>query len=135
MKHGGHFGKVPPDWAFGCVDLEAPAENDGDARAGEGALSLSPALHAAKSSETAPAVASCGRELSKALNVVFVTIADLPEGGGNTTRLKMLATAVSDCGHQVVMLNEHGLGVAPRELLKTAGRIGGVEYRYILGSI
>lgn len=135
MNHGKHFRKVPPDWAFAGVDLEATGENDGNARAGEGALSLSPPLHAAKSPETAPAVASCARERSRALNVVFVTIADLPEGGGNTTRLKMLATAVSDCGHQVVMLNEHGLGVAPRELLKTAGQIGGVEYRYILGSI
>lgn len=134
MRRGKHFGKVPPEWAFACLDLETPVENDGDAGASEAGSALSPVLPAAKSCKTAIASESPA-EISRALNVVFVTIADLPEGGGNTTRLKMLATAVSDCGHQVVMLNEHGLGVAPRELLKTEGRIGAVEYRYILDSI
>jgi glycosyltransferase involved in cell wall biosynthesis len=69
------------------------------------------------------------------LHIVFITIADLPEGGGNTTRLKMLATAVAACGHQVCLLNEHGLGMAPPELLGASGYIGSVEYRYITGSI
>jgi glycosyltransferase involved in cell wall biosynthesis len=72
---------------------------------------------------------------SRSLHIVFVTIADLPEGGGNTTRIKMLANAVAGCGHQVYLLNEHSLGITPRELLKATGRIGSVEYRYILGSI
>lgn len=72
---------------------------------------------------------------SVALHVVFVTIADLPEGGGSTTRIKMLTNAVAECGHHVCLLNEHGLGITPRELLKATGQIGSVEYRYILGSI
>jgi glycosyltransferase involved in cell wall biosynthesis len=67
--------------------------------------------------------------------VVFVTIADLPEGGGNTTRLKNLASAVAESGHSVLLLNEHGLGVAPQEMLKPAGQFGAVEYRYILNSV
>ncbi len=75
------------------------------------------------------------KRASSPLNVVFVTIADLPEGGGNTTRVKMLANAVAGCGHQVYLFNEHSLGITPRELLKANGQIGSVEYRYILGSI
>lgn len=127
MERGKHLGKVPSEWTLGCGDVEAPVEDDRDARSGG-------ARHA-DCRETASAIAARSVERSRALNVVFVTVADLPEGGGNTTRLKMLATAVSNCGHQVVMLNEHGLGVAPRELLKRAGRIGDVEYRYILDSV
>lgn len=69
------------------------------------------------------------------LNVVFVTLADLPEGGGSTSRLKMLARATSECGHEVTLLNEHASGCAPAEVLKAAGKIGKVEYKYILGSI
>jgi glycosyltransferase involved in cell wall biosynthesis len=80
-------------------------------------------------------VANIGDPKSRSLHIVFVTIADLPEGGGNTTRVKMLANAVAGCGHQVYLLNEHSLGITPRELLKATGRIGSVEYRYILGSI
>lgn len=80
-------------------------------------------------------VAGIGDPKSRSLHVVFVTIADLPEGGGNTTRVKMLANTVARCGHQVYLLNEHSLGITPRELLKATGQIGSVEYRYILGSI
>ncbi|MBZ5612887.1 MAG: glycosyltransferase [Acidobacteriia bacterium] len=80
-------------------------------------------------------IAGIGGPKSRPLQVVFVTIADLPEGGGNTTRVKMLANAVAGRGHQVYLLNEHSLGITPRELLKATGQIGSVEYRYVLGSI
>jgi glycosyltransferase involved in cell wall biosynthesis len=69
------------------------------------------------------------------LNVIFVTLADLPEGGGSTSRLKMLARATAECGHQVSLLNEHASGCAPTELLRPAGSFGDVQYRYILGSV
>jgi glycosyltransferase involved in cell wall biosynthesis len=72
---------------------------------------------------------------SQSLNVVFVTLADLPEGGGSTSRLKMLARATSECGHDVTLLNEHASGCAPTQVLKAAGHIGKVEYKYILGSV
>jgi glycosyltransferase involved in cell wall biosynthesis len=72
---------------------------------------------------------------SQSLNVVFVTLADLPEGGGSTSRLKMLAKATSECGHKVTLLNEHASGCAPTQVLKAAGNIGKVEYKYILGSV
>jgi glycosyltransferase involved in cell wall biosynthesis len=80
-------------------------------------------------------VGSAPPQISRHLNVVFVTIADLPEGGGNTTRLRTLATAVAGCGHRVLLLNQHGLGVAPRNMLKAAGTIGAIEYRYVLGCV
>jgi glycosyltransferase involved in cell wall biosynthesis len=69
------------------------------------------------------------------LNIIFITLADLPEGGGNTNRLKMLLSAVAECGHHVSLLNEHALGFAPREVLCPSGRIGSVEFEYVLGSI
>jgi glycosyltransferase involved in cell wall biosynthesis len=76
-----------------------------------------------------------GEPGSRRLNVLFITLADLPEGGGNTNRLKMLLTAVAESGHNVSLLNEHALGFAPRDVLRPAGRIGEVEYQYVLGSI
>jgi glycosyltransferase involved in cell wall biosynthesis len=72
---------------------------------------------------------------SSPLDIAFVTMADLPEGGGNTARLKMLATAVAACGHRVSLLNEHRLGIAPPELLKASGYMGPIEYHYVRRSI
>jgi glycosyltransferase involved in cell wall biosynthesis len=72
---------------------------------------------------------------SSPLDIAFVTMADLPEGGGNTARLKMLATAVAACGHRVSLLNEHRLGIAPPELLKASGYLGPIEYHYVRRSI
>src|ERR1700739_3938358 len=69
------------------------------------------------------------------LNVLFVTLMDLPEGGGNTARLKALLQVVAECGHDVFLLNEHGQGCAPPELVRPAGQIGAVQYRYVLGSV
>jgi glycosyltransferase involved in cell wall biosynthesis len=81
------------------------------------------------------AVRALGGEHGRKLNIVFVTLMDLPEGGGNTARLKMLSGAVAECGHQVSVLNEHGQGCAPREFLRPSGRMGAIEYRYVLGSV
>jgi glycosyltransferase involved in cell wall biosynthesis len=67
--------------------------------------------------------------------VVFVSMADLPEGGGNTTRLKMMAAAVAESGHEVTILNEHALGVAPQSSLCARGKMGAVEFRYVLGTV
>jgi glycosyltransferase involved in cell wall biosynthesis len=80
-----------------------------------------------------PREPACGEKsgASSPLNIAFVTMADLPEGGGNTARLKMLATAVAARGHRVSLLNEHGLGIAPQELVRASGSIGRVEYHYI----
>jgi glycosyltransferase involved in cell wall biosynthesis len=47
----------------------------------------------------------------------------------------MLARATVECGHDVTLLNQHALGVTPAGDLKSFGRIGAVEYKYILGSV
>jgi len=65
--------------------------------------------------------------------IVFVTVADLPEGGGNTSRLKTLAKVVWAAGLDVEIWNQHALGIAPRESLKPEGVLGGVPFRYVLG--
>lgn len=71
----------------------------------------------------------------RSLNIVFVTVADLPEGGGNTTRLKSLVQALTKSGHEVTVLNEHALGVAPMSLQQPAGAVAGGRYEYVLGRI
>lgn len=68
------------------------------------------------------------------LNIVFVTIADLPEGGGNTSRLKTLVHALIQCGHQVTIWNQHSLGISPESVLNFAGQIHGAPYDYVLGT-
>jgi glycosyltransferase involved in cell wall biosynthesis len=65
--------------------------------------------------------------------VTFVTVADLPEGGGNTSRLKTLAKVVQSAGLDAEIWNQHALGVAPPELLKSEGTLGGIPFRYALG--
>lgn len=68
------------------------------------------------------------------LHIVFVTIADLPEGAGNTSRLRRLVQAVAACGHEVEIWNEHALGVSPPDTQKPEGEIEGVPYRFVLGT-
>jgi glycosyltransferase involved in cell wall biosynthesis len=65
--------------------------------------------------------------------VVIVTIADLPEGGGNTSRLKSLAALVRSAGFAVEIWNEHALGIAPPGLLQAEGTLGVVPFRFVLG--
>lgn len=68
------------------------------------------------------------------LNIVFVTAADLPQGGGNTTRLKTLVSAIAGMGHNVNILLEHSHGVVSPEMLQKKGDIDGVPFEYITGS-
>lgn len=68
------------------------------------------------------------------LNIVFVTIADLPEGGGNTSRLKTLVHALLQSGHKVTVWNQHSLGISPESVLKFEGQIHGAPYNYVLGT-
>ncbi len=69
------------------------------------------------------------------MHIVFVTIADLPEGGGNTSRLKTLVRALTTAGHDVTILNQHGLGVGPRAAQQVEGTFAGGAYRYVLGTV
>lgn len=76
----------------------------------------------------------CGAEQTAPLQIACVSVADLPEGGGNTSRLKSLVAALTASGHSVRIWNEHALGIAPPESLEATGRVEGVEYTYVLGS-
>ena len=68
------------------------------------------------------------------MNVIVVTIADLPEGGGNTYYLRMTVRALVLAGHQVTIWNEHALGIAPPDVLRPEGDWEGGHYRYALGT-
>lgn len=72
---------------------------------------------------------------SQSLYIVFVVTADLPEGGGNTSRLKSLTAALAALGHKVEILVEHSLGNAPIEVLRPQGVFSGVEFTYVLGRV
>lgn len=67
------------------------------------------------------------------LNISIVTVSDLPEGLGNTTRLKTLVDVLVRLGHQVTVWNEHGLGVVDESFQKPMGQIQGAAYEYVLG--
>lgn len=73
--------------------------------------------------------------MDRPLHIVFITIADLPEGGGNTSRLKAVVQALTACGHHVSILNEHALGVSPPSMQKPKGEVAGAEFEYVLGSV
>lgn len=68
------------------------------------------------------------------LHVAFVTVADLPEGGGNTSRLKTLVLALARSGHRVRIWNQHALGVADPSALRARGELAGAPYEYVLGA-
>jgi len=67
-------------------------------------------------------------------NIVIVTIADLPEGGGNTSRLKTLAHALIQGGHKVTIWNQHSLGITPESVQKAEGQIYNAPYFYVLNT-
>ena len=71
---------------------------------------------------------------TKNQHIALITIADLPEGGGNTSRLRRLASTLVACGHNVTIWNEHALGVAPPDRLAASGKIDGVPFEYALGT-
>lgn len=74
---------------------------------------------------------------SKPLKIVFVTVADLPKGGGRTSRLRTLVTAFKDLGHHAEIWVEHRLttlGYENQDPSKEAvGELAGIPYRYVLG--
>lgn len=81
-------------------------------------------------------VASPGAAPSRrGLDVVFVTVADLPEGGGNTSRLRSVVDALVRSGHRVRIWNQHALGVAPPSALRPRGELAGAPYEYVLGTV
>lgn len=70
---------------------------------------------------------------SNTTRIIMVTVADLPEGGGNTSRLKSLGALVEAAGFAPEIWNEHALGISPASLLQPAGLLGRTPYRYVLG--
>ena len=68
------------------------------------------------------------------MKIAFVTIADLPEGGGNTSRLRMLIRALTYSAHEVTIWNEHPLGIAPIDKLSAEGVLEGANYKHALGT-
>jgi len=63
----------------------------------------------------------------------MIAAVDLPEGGGETTRLKTLVYALKAAGNQVDILLENTSGNVNEEYLKTKGEINGIPFEYILG--
>jgi len=68
------------------------------------------------------------------MKIHLVTIADLPEGGGHTSRLKTLVQSLRHAGHEVRVWSEHGLGTVPSSLQQPRGDIHGAPYEYALGT-
>lgn len=68
-------------------------------------------------------------------HVVVVTIADLPEGAGNTSRLRRLTHALADAGYAVDIWNEHALGVSPSDRLEAEGSLDGIPFDFVLGTV
>ncbi len=69
------------------------------------------------------------------MQVIFVTVANLPEGGGRSSRLKRLAATMADLGHQVRILNLHGLEPSTLSAPEHAqGLVQGVPFEYVLGT-
>jgi glycosyltransferase involved in cell wall biosynthesis len=68
------------------------------------------------------------------LDIAFVTIADLPEGGGNTSRLRTLIDALRRAGHRPRVWNQHALGISPPEAQRVRGEIAGAPFEYVLGT-
>ncbi len=67
------------------------------------------------------------------MRILIVTIADLPEGGGHTSRLKTLARCLARQGHAVRIWSKHVLGHAPRELIRLQGEVDGIPYEIVSG--
>lgn len=72
--------------------------------------------------------------MTQNLNIGIITIADLPEGGGNTSRLKTLVHALIQGGHKVTVWNQHSLGIAPESVQKSEGQIHGAPYFFVLNT-
>lgn len=68
------------------------------------------------------------------LNIIIIAAVDMPQGGGESTRLKTLAAALKLAGHDVQILLENPSGNVKQELLQTSGEVLGIPFRYILGN-
>ncbi|HZL12830.1 MAG TPA: hypothetical protein VFC85_01685, partial [Verrucomicrobiae bacterium] len=74
-------------------------------------------------------------EKMKCQRIIVVTVADLPEGGGRTSRLRTLVSTLASLGHQVEIWNEHSLSAAaPPENVSVSGELSGVPFHYVLGT-
>jgi glycosyltransferase involved in cell wall biosynthesis len=73
-------------------------------------------------------------DAARRLHVAFVTVADLPEGGGNTARLRSLIQALTRSGHRVRVWNQHALGVAEAGALCARGVLEGAPFEFVLGT-
>src|SRR5205823_4574927 len=71
--------------------------------------------------------------MNKSLNIIVVTVADLPEGMGHTARLRTLVGSLTELGHRVRIWNEHAMSRTPGQQVR--GILGGAEFEYVLGTI
>lgn len=68
------------------------------------------------------------------MRVLLVAVADLPHGGGGTRRLVRLAEAMVHGGHDVRIVLEHPLGVAPPAMIQHEGTAGSIPFEYLASS-
>ena len=68
------------------------------------------------------------------VRILIATVADLPEGGGHTSRLKTLAGCLVRQGHSVRIWSKHVMGQFPPEMLAVRGQVEGADYEIIRGA-
>ena len=68
------------------------------------------------------------------VRILIATIADLPEGGGRTSRLKTLAGCLVRQGHAVRIWSKYVLGQFPPEWMALRGAVEGAPFEIISGS-
>src|SRR5207253_4745504 len=66
------------------------------------------------------------------LQIAVVTVADLPEGTGRTSRLKTLVGALRLSHHHVTILVEHALSTTPGQQPSGVLAENGVAFEYVL---
>ena len=67
-------------------------------------------------------------------HIAMIAAVDLPEGGGETTRLKTLVYSLKQAGNKVHILLENTSGNVNESFLKPKGDINGIQFEYILGN-
>jgi glycosyltransferase involved in cell wall biosynthesis len=71
--------------------------------------------------------------MSRPLNIVFLTVADLPEGMGHTARLRTFVETLTDLDHRVTIWNEHAMSDTSGQTVR--GTLGGAPFEYVLGTV
>jgi len=66
------------------------------------------------------------------LQIAIVTVADLPEGTGRTSRLKTLVGALRLAHHHVTILVEHALSTTPGQQPSGVLAENGAAFEYVL---